>query len=135
MAGADVAAARETSALSTNPAALSQPRGRVFDAPLAGAFALDVAWLAYGRALRAQMLAASNPDNPLAPPTIQSTVRLDWRDQTVVAAGLADTLDDGANAYGGVNYGRNPIPPATLNPLLASIGEWHLTALLSVAMQ
>ena len=26
-----------------------------------------------------------------------------------------------------MNYGRNPIPAETLNPLLASIGEWHLT--------
>lgn len=53
---------------------------------------------------------------------------LDWRDQTVVAAGIAYSADESSRVYAGINYGRNPIPAHTLNPLLATIGEWHVTA-------
>ena len=56
-----------------------------------------------------------------------STAPLNWHDPTVLAAGLAYAIDDSSLGYAGVNYGRNPIPSNTLNPLLASIGEWHLT--------
>jgi long-chain fatty acid transport protein len=90
--------------------------------------ALDLKWFDYSRALRTQTLSASNPDNPQAPPTISSTSALDWRDQVVVATGLAYTVDESTNFYAGINYGRNPVPAQTLNPLLAAIGELHLTA-------
>ncbi len=90
--------------------------------------AFDVRWQDYSRALRNQTLSASNPDNPLAPPAISSTSTLAWRDQVVVAAGLAYAVDDATKLYAGINYGRNPIPAHNLNPLLASIGELHLTA-------
>jgi long-chain fatty acid transport protein len=90
--------------------------------------AVDVTWFDYSRALRTQTLSAANPDNPLAPPTITTTAALDWRNQTVVALGVAYTTDDVTRLYAGVNYGRNPIPSNTLNPLLATIGELHVTA-------
>ena len=90
--------------------------------------AADVKWLDYRRALRSQTLSASNPDNPLAPPAITNTATLDWSNQTVIAAGVAYTADDATRVYAGVNYGRNPIPSTTLNPLLAAIGELHFTA-------
>lgn len=90
--------------------------------------AVDLMWLNYSRAMQTQTLTASNPSNPLAPPTIASTSSLGWHDQTVIAAGVAYATDDMTNLYGGVNYGRNPIPSQTLNPLLATIGELHLTA-------
>lgn len=51
--------------------------------------AFDLKWQDSSRALRTQTLSASNPDDPRAPPTISSTSALDWRDQVVVAAGLA----------------------------------------------
>ena len=50
--------------------------------------AADVKWLDYRRALRSQTLSASNPDNPLAPPTITNTATLDWSNQTVSQRGL-----------------------------------------------
>lgn len=90
--------------------------------------AFDLMWSNYSRALKTQTLSASDPDNALAPPTITSTSTLGWHNQTVIAAGLAYTADEATRLYGGVNYGRNPIPPSTLNPLLAAIGELHLTA-------
>ena len=89
--------------------------------------AFDLMWSNYSHALKSQSLRASNPDNPAAPPTIASTAPLNWRDQTVFAGGVAYAFDDAMRVYGGINYGRNPIPAETLNPLLASIGEWHLT--------
>jgi long-chain fatty acid transport protein len=115
-----------------------QLRGLALPEEIAGGFAwqatpslllaVDLMWSNYSRALRTQTLTASNPNNPLAPPTITSTAALDWRNQTVIAAGLAYTPDDATRLYGGVNYGRNPIPSDTLNPLLAVIGELHFTA-------
>lgn len=89
--------------------------------------ALDVQEANYGRAIRTQTLSASNPDDPLAPPTINNSATLNWHNQTVIAAGVAYSTDGVTRLYGGINYGRNPIPPDTLNPLLAAIGEWHLT--------
>jgi long-chain fatty acid transport protein len=90
--------------------------------------ALDLMWSNYSRALQTQTMTASNPDHPHAPPVIASTAALGWRNQTVIAAGLAYTPDEATRLYGGVNYGRNPVPAGTLNPLLAVIGELHLTA-------
>jgi len=89
--------------------------------------AFDLMWSDYSHALRTQTLSASKPDNPAAP-AITSTAALDWHDQTVVAAGIAYSTDEATRLYGGVNYGRDPIPSNTLNPLLATIGELHITA-------
>ena len=89
--------------------------------------AVDVQEANYSRAIRTQNLSASNPDNPLAPPTINNSATLNWHNQTVIAAGMAYSTDDATRVYGGINYGRNPIPSDTLSPLLAAIGEWHLT--------
>lgn len=89
--------------------------------------ALDVQEANYSRAIRTQTVSASNPDNPLAPLTLNNGATLNWRNQTVIAAGIAYSTNDAARVYGGINYGRNPIPSDTLNPLLAAIGEWHLT--------
>ena len=102
--------------------------GIAWQASAQALLAFDLMWSNYSHALKSQSLRASNPDNPAAPPTIASTAPLDWHDQTVFAGGLAYALDDATRVYGGVNYGRNPIPSETLNPLLASIGEWHLTS-------
>ena len=42
MAGADIAVARDTSALNTNPAGLAQIKGRLLDVSAAAAYSLDV---------------------------------------------------------------------------------------------
>lgn len=89
--------------------------------------ALDVQQANYSRAIRTQALSASDPDNSQAPPEINNKATLNWHNQTVLAAGVAYSYDDVNRLYGGVNYGRNPIPANNLNPLLAAIGEWHFT--------
>lgn len=89
--------------------------------------AVDLMWSNYSRALRTQALTAANPDNPAAPPTVTNTAALDWHNQTVIATGVAYSPDEATRVYGGVSFGRNPVPATTLSPLLAAIGELHLT--------
>ena len=90
-----------------------------------------VAWLDWSAALKANTLTARRPDNPAAPPTISNTTALDWRDQYVFALGASYRLDDRTSLWGGYNYGRNPIPERTANPLLGTFGEHHVTLGLS----
>jgi long-subunit fatty acid transport protein len=89
--------------------------------------ALELNHLTWSDAMRSATLTASNPDHPLAPPTLSQTSVTNWRDQTVVALGLAVNLNDRTRLLAGINHGRNPIPPENLNPLLASINETHIT--------
>jgi hypothetical protein len=58
-------------------------------------------------------------DDPRAPSTINNTAALGWHNQTVVAAGLTRPKTQTASTR--ANYGRNPIPANTVNPLLAAI--------------
>jgi long-chain fatty acid transport protein len=53
---------------------------------------------------------------------IWQTVRLDWRDQYIIALGAAHDLNDRVTLCGGFNYVAVP------RPLLAPIGEKHMTA-------
>jgi long-chain fatty acid transport protein len=59
---------------------------------------------------------------------IESDTPLNWRDQYVIALGLAWDVTERTVLRAGYNYGRNPIPDDTLNPLLPNIAEHHLTA-------
>lgn len=89
--------------------------------------ALDVTRLMWSQAMRRATLSATHPDAPGAPSQLTMVQPLDWRDQTVIAAGLAYDLDERWRLYTGLNYGANPVPRHTTSPLLAPIGEWHLT--------
>jgi long-chain fatty acid transport protein len=70
---------------------------------------------------------ARDPDNAAAPPRLENTARLDWRDQYVLALGVEYQWDEATALRAGYNHGRNPVPRETTNPLLAGIGERHLT--------
>lgn len=87
--------------------------------------AVKVAWLDWSGALRGSTLRATRPDNPVAPPVLAQTARLDWKDQWVYAFGLDYTLSPKTHLLAGYNYGANPIPAATTTPLLAAIGQHH----------
>jgi long-chain fatty acid transport protein len=84
-------------------------------------------WLEWSHALERSRLRATSPDNPLAPPVLRGDSALGWRNQWVFALGVEHALDARTAVLGGYNYGHNPIPPEHLNPLLAAIGERHLT--------
>lgn len=89
---------------------------------------IDVKWLDWAQALRSSTLTASNPDNPAAPARLRATTGLNWHNQAALALGAAFDLTPSTVLWGGYNYSHDPIPSATLNPLLAAIGEHHLTA-------
>lgn len=88
--------------------------------------ATELTWLDWFDAATRSTLNASRPDNPVAPP-ISITSTLDWRDQIALAIGLIWRYSPETTAFAGVNIARNPIPAEHLSPLLAPIGERHLT--------
>ena len=96
--------------------------------------AAEVNWIDWSRSMKSSTLTLSNPDNPSAPPVIAQTSALDWRDQYVLAFGLAWEPSARTVLRAGYNYGRNPIPAQTVNPLLPAITEHTLTCGAGYAM-
>ncbi len=90
--------------------------------------AADVSWLDWSDSVKSSTLRASGPDNPGAPSSLAISATHDWRDQYVVALGLAWDATERLVLRAGYNYGRNPIPNRTMNPLLAATAEHHVTA-------
>jgi long-chain fatty acid transport protein len=90
--------------------------------------ALDIDWLNWSRAMQTSTLTASHPDTAGAPAVIESAAALQWHNQTVYALGIAYELNESVTLRGGYNYGKNPIPPQNLSPLLSAIGEKEITA-------
>lgn len=88
---------------------------------------LEATRMQWSGALKSATLRASAPADPEAPPLLVLEQPLDWRDQTVLAVGLAHDLNERWRLYAGLNHGANPVPARTTSPLLAPIGEWHLT--------
>jgi len=93
----------------------------------------ELNWLNWSAAMKTSTLTASQPDNPGSPDFSITSVN-NWRDQYVLAIGTAYSLSDHVIWRAGYNYGRNPIPDKTLNPLLASIAEHHLTTGLGIEL-
>ena len=87
---------------------------------------LELNWIDWSSAINGTTLTASAPDNALAPATLRVTDPNHWRDQYVVGIGFAYDLDAQTVLRAGYNYGRNPIPEASLSPLLNTITEHHL---------
>ena len=86
----------------------------------------ELTWLDWSEAATRSTLTAARPDNPAAPP-ISVTSTLDWRDQIVLALGVAWRADPATTLFAGINIARNPIPAEHLGPLLAPIGERHVS--------
>jgi long-chain fatty acid transport protein len=84
-------------------------------------------WLNWDDAVNDVKLRATNPNNSSAPPVFAIPTPADWKDQWVIATGVAYNWDDRTTIYAGHNYGKNPIPRQNSNPLLAGILEHHLT--------
>jgi long-chain fatty acid transport protein len=78
--------------------------------------------------MRQSTLTLRSPETTAAPPLIQTVAPLDWRNQFVLALGIAHAVDDANTLRAGFNFGRSPARAATMNPLLATIGERHFTA-------
>ena len=85
-------------------------------------------WLNWDDAINDIKLRATKPNNAAAPAVYPFPVAAaDWKDQWVVATGVAYTWSDRTTLYAGHNYGKNPIPRQNSSPLLAGILEHHLT--------
>ena len=88
--------------------------------------AVKLAHLDWSDALRSVTVTLSDPAVAAAP-RISQTTWVGWRDQVVIAAGVAHSPSDLLTAYAGFNYARDPAPPETLTPLLAAIANRHVT--------
>jgi long-chain fatty acid transport protein len=84
-------------------------------------------WLNWSDAINDVTLRATKPNNASAQSVYGSSNPADWKDQWVVATGVAYTWDDRTTLYAGHNYGKNPIPRQNSSPLLAGTLEHHLT--------
>lgn len=84
-------------------------------------------WIHWADAIKTVTLRATNPNNGAAPATYELVSAADWKNQWVIATGLAYAWDARTTLYLGHNYGRNPIPAQNSSPLLAGILEHHLT--------
>ncbi|MEW6683470.1 MAG: outer membrane protein transport protein [Nitrospirota bacterium] len=87
----------------------------------------EVNWIDWSGAVKRSTLEARDPDNPSAPATINVTQDQNWRDQYVLALGLAYEPTTRSVIRAGYNYARHPLSPETINPLLAPTGEHHAT--------
>jgi long-chain fatty acid transport protein len=93
-------------------------------------FSVKLSRLGWANAVKSATATATNPDNAFVPAQLQTLnfpITGDWKNQTVLALGLAYDLDEQTTLRGGYNYGENPVPNARLTPLFAATGEHHLT--------
>jgi len=89
---------------------------------------LKLNWINWADAMKSSTLTATDPDSTSAYGTVfTANSTLDWRNQWVIATGLAYTLNDKTSLYAGHNYGKNPVPTNTTTPNLAAILEHHYT--------
>ena len=80
-------------------------------------------------------IAATNPNNPLAPSQVNLNIPFNWKDQVVIALGASYAViqdqswknRDRLVLRVGYNYSNNPIPKETLSPLAPLILEHHFT--------
>jgi len=84
-------------------------------------------WLNWDDAINDVRLRATKPNNASAPSVYAIPSAADWKDQWVIATGVAYKWDEKTTLYAGHNYGKNPVPRQNSNPLLAGILEHHLT--------
>lgn len=88
----------------------------------------ELNWINWSDAVKKSLLKFKDPDNPAAPAVLEQSMNLNWRDQYVIALGTAYQWSEKLVVRGGFNYGRNPIPANSTNPLLAPISKYHFTA-------
>ncbi|WP_018232492.1 OmpP1/FadL family transporter [Thioalkalivibrio thiocyanodenitrificans] len=89
--------------------------------------AAELNWLDWSKAVKRTTLTAAAPDDPDAPPVLAAESDMNWRDQYVIALGMAYDWSDKLILRAGYNYGRNPVPEQHMNPLLAAIARHTYT--------
>jgi long-chain fatty acid transport protein len=89
--------------------------------------ALDVKRYFWDDAIDTITVTARDPDVAGAPAEIVVPFVFDWKDQWVIAVGADYRLSDRTTLRAGYNYGENPVPDETLNPLFPATTEHHAT--------
>lgn len=84
-------------------------------------------WINWDAALNNVVVNLRNGDNP-AKPSDTIILEFKWRNQYVAALGVAYDVNDRLNLRGGYNFGNNPVPKSTLDPINATIVEHHIVA-------
>ncbi len=87
----------------------------------------ELNWINWADAFNSVTITARQPDNAAAPAEYQIVSPAYWNNQLAIALGVAYRHSPDLTLYGGVNYGKNPIPTANTSPLLAGIIERHIT--------
>ncbi len=92
--------------------------------------AFDVSWVNWSSAIETVKVKAKNPNVPLpaAYQEMEVPFVMQWDDQYVFALGAQYEINDHWTVRAGYNYGSNPVPDDTLNPLFPAIVEHHVTA-------
>lgn len=89
--------------------------------------AADIKWINWADAMRASTVTARDPDNTLVPSSLAVTSTMNWRNQWVWAMGASYQLSELWLLRAGYNFGKNPVPDETVNPLLTGFAERTLT--------
>ncbi len=89
--------------------------------------ALDVRDYLWSGAMKTITVTGENPDkaSPMTKPVMKFV--FDWKDAVVVSAGTEVDVNPALTLRGGFNYGANPVPDNTLNPLFPAITQSHAT--------
>jgi len=82
-------------------------------------------WINWDKALNNVVVEATNGSNPLVR-TDTFVLNYQWKDQYVAALGISYDVTDSFTVRGGYNYGNNPVPKTTLDPINANIVEQHI---------
>ncbi|MDA2909998.1 outer membrane protein transport protein [Nitrospiraceae bacterium AH_259_D15_M11_P09] len=83
-------------------------------------------WINWDAALNNVVVNLRNGDK--APTSDTIILEFKWRNQYVAALGVAYDVNDRLNLRGGYNFGNNPVPKSTLDPINATIVEHHIAA-------
>lgn len=94
--------------------------------------AADVKWIPWSdvmEKMKMSFVADNSPNNGgFAGMQMDAALNQNWDDQWVYGIGLSYALTPQWTLRTGFNYGKNPVPDETLNPLFPAIVEKHLTA-------
>jgi len=91
--------------------------------------ALDIKKNYWDDAIDTITVTGKNPDTPLPPPFNEVVLPFvfNWKDQWVYAFGADYRVNETLTLRAGYNYGENPVPDDTLNPLFPANVEDHLS--------
>lgn len=89
--------------------------------------AADAKWINWSDAVDRPVLKVSDPNLAGFPSEMEIPFEMQWDDQWVFAVGAEYAITPVHTVRAGFNYGKNPVPDETLNPLFPAIVEKHAT--------